>query len=143
MKSLLILGFLWLVSSAYADIITNGLSITAARKAMESAGYKWTRLEMLPTDFKNNLQFWRVDQGVLIMVYSTNSTAIIDIEFFLSDERPKAFRKTFDFDVTSFDSHTGLMTIRTRKGEPGGAENGSQPIRSETNRTSSATGPGR
>jgi hypothetical protein len=142
MKNLLLLGVVWLVAcaSASADVITNGLSIDAARKAIEAAGYKQTYLDMAPNNPNNSLQFWGVGQGVLIIVYSKTSKAITGMGFLLTDERPKAFRKTFDLEVTSFDSHAGLMTIKANKGEQDSAANGSQPVRSGTNSTSSAAG---
>jgi len=119
MKKLLSLGFVWLLAcaSASADVITNGLSIEGARKAMEAAGYKQTGLDVLPSNPNRSLQFWSVGQGVFTIAYSKDSKAITSLGFMLSDERPKAFRKTFDLDVTSFDTRTGLMTIRAAKGE--------------------------
>lgn len=143
MHRLLLLGFVWLLSclSLSAEVLTNGLSMTAAIRAMRNAGYTETGLDMMPKQGTGvDLRFWGVGEGVLIVTYSKSSQKITEMAFWFADERPKATRQTFEFDVTSFDAGTGVMTLRTRKGEPGGAANGSQPIRSETNRTSSAAG---
>jgi hypothetical protein len=110
-----------------AQLLTNGLPIATARQAMEAAGYRQTGLDMLPSKPNDQLQYWAVGQGVLIIGYSKASEAITGLAFSLSDERPKAFRKTFDFEVTSFDTATGLMVIRTKRGEPPGAANQGQP----------------
>lgn len=130
-----------LCSCSSAEVITNGLAISDARKAMAAAGYKQTGLEMIARNHpKEELQFWDVDQGVLIVAYSTVSQRIVGLTFFLCDERPKSKRKTFDLEVASFDTTSGVMTIKMKKGEPDGAANGSQPIRAETNRASSEAG---
>jgi hypothetical protein len=147
MKKLLLAGVVGLAicASASAEIITNGLSLSVAGRVMESAGYKQTGLDMLPVSSNNDLQlqYWRVGEGLLIIEYSQTSKAVLGLEFFLCDERPKAFRKTFDFEVTSFDAQSGLMTIKAHKGEPGGPANRSQPVRPETNATLQANGPRR
>jgi hypothetical protein len=41
----------------------------------------------------------------------------VGLTFFLCDERPKATRKTFDLEVASFDTTTGVMAIKMKKGE--------------------------
>jgi|ERR1022692_163999 hypothetical protein len=142
MRLLLLLAFLGnlLCASSSAEVITNGLPMVVTGKSMEAAGYKKTQLATAPRIPNEDLQFWHVDQGVLIFTYSSVSKRIVGLSYILSDERPRATRKTFSFDVTSFDTTTGLMTIRTTKGEPDGAANGSQPSRPDTNRTSQAAG---
>ena len=143
MQRLLLLGFICLVSciSVSAEVLTNGLPITAAISAMKKAGYTETRLEMMPKPGSGeDLRFWGVGRGVLIVGYSKASQKITGTTFWFADERPKAVRREFEFDVTSFNTSTGAMTIHTKKGERDGAANGSQPTRSETNRTSSAAG---
>ena len=65
----------------------------------------------------------RFDQGVLIVSYSKTSQKIVGLAFWFADERPKALRRTFEFDVASFDTSTGTVTIRTKKGEQGAARN--------------------
>jgi hypothetical protein len=109
---------------------------------MQKAGYVKTGLQMMPHTGED-LQFWEVGEGVLIIRYSKASLKIVGMTFSLADARPKALRKEFYFDVASFDTTTGTMTIHTKKGEPDGAANGSQPVHSETNSTSAAAGSGR
>jgi hypothetical protein len=105
-------------ASSSAEVITNGLAVSDARKAMVAAGYKQTGLDMIARNHpKEDLQFWGVDQGVLIVAYSTASQRIVGLTFFLCDERPKATRKTFDLEVASFDTTTGVMAIKMKKGE--------------------------
>ena len=87
-----------------------------------------------------DLQFWEVGEGVLLIRYSKASLKVVGMTFNVAEAQPKALRKDFYFDVASFDTSTGTMTIHTKKGEQDGAANGSQPIGSETNRTSSAAG---
>ena len=141
MHRLLLISCIWLVSCACmsADVLTNGLAITAASAAMQNAGYAKTQLEMTPRDGED-LGFWHVGQGVLIVRYSRIAQKILGMTLWFADERPKALRQEFRLDVTSFDPANGAMSIRTTKSQPCGAANGIQPIRSETNRTSSAAG---
>jgi hypothetical protein len=110
---------------------------------MQKAGYAKTGLDMAPRPGSGeDLQFWAVAQGVLIVSYSKASQKITGMNFWLADERPKASRRTFELNVTSFDTSSGAMTIRTKKGEPNGSANRSQPVGSQTNRMSSAAGSG-
>lgn len=142
MKRLLLLALAGLLvsASASAEVVTNGLSIGVARRVMEAAGYKQTGLDMLPNSPNEGLQCWCVGQGVLIIGYSTTSKVVTGMGFSLCDERPKALRKTFDFEVTSFDAHRGLMTIKATKSEPNSTAGGNQLLRSQTNSTPSADG---
>ena len=92
MQRLVLLGCLWLVSCVCvsAEVLTNGLSITAASSAMQKAGYTKTGLEMMPHPGED-LQFWDVGQGVLIVGYSKASQKIVGLTFWFADERPEAF----------------------------------------------------
>ena len=108
---------------ARAEILAEGLNIETAIKEMSAAGYKETRLDMESIDQENRIKFWGVAKGVLIATYSTKTKEVICLSYWLTDERPKAFRKEFDFSVVSFDTETGLMKIQTRKSpkeEPAG-----------------------
>ena len=110
-----ILTTLLCVSSS-AEVITCNLGISDARKAMVTAGYKQTTLEMMARNYpKEELECWDVDQGVLIAVYSSSTKRIIELSFYLSDDRPKDTRKTFDLKVASFNTTTGVMTINIKK----------------------------
>lgn len=133
---LVFVGFLFSASASAAGI-TKEMTISEASKAMKAAGYTETGLDMLAPLANESLQFWSVDQGVLILRYSKTSNQIVSLSFHLSDERPKATRKTFDFPVTSFDTTSGSLTIKTAKAGRPEPANGSQRLRSETNRASS------
>jgi hypothetical protein len=86
--------------------------------AMKKAGYAETGLDMMARPGSGvDLRFWGVGEGVLIVSYSMASQKISGVTFWFADGRPKATRQTFEFDVASFDAETGVMTIRTRKGE--------------------------
>lgn len=139
MQRLLLLGFLCRLGCvcASAEVLTEGLSVTTASGAMQQAGYAKTGLDMAPPSGQD-LRVWEVGQGVLIVRASRVSWRIVGLTFSVADERPKALRKEFYFDVASFDTRTGAMTIRTRKGEQGGKADGSQPVRSERIGTASA-----
>lgn len=126
MHRLSLLGFIWLFSclSSGAGILTNGLPMTEVINAMKTGGYRETGLDMMARPGSGmGLRFWGVGEGVLIIGYSIASQKISEITFWLADDRPKATRQTFELDVTSFDTQTGTMVIRTKKGEPGGAGN--------------------
>lgn len=114
MRHLLLLGLAWLASCvcASAEVLTNGLSMTVASNAMQKAGYKKTGLEMVPHPGEV-LEFWQIGDGVLIASYSETPQKIVGLAFWFADERPKATRRTFELDVASFDTDTGVMTIRT------------------------------
>jgi len=104
-----------LLVPAMAGVITDGISILDARSAMEAAGYKQTGLDMLSAKEDEDLQFWAVDRGVLIIQYSKVAHKIVDLSFYFADERPKATRTTFEIQVTSFDPGSGVMIVRTAK----------------------------
>jgi hypothetical protein len=125
MRPLLLLAFLGnlLCASSSAEVITNGVPVVNAGKWMEAGGYKLTNLAVAPRNANEDLQLWHVDQGVLIFTYSSVSKRIVRASFSLSDERPKSTRKEFSFEVTSFNTTTGLMTIKTTKGEPSAGPN--------------------
>jgi len=106
-----VLGLL-LCATASADVITNGLSMSDVQKAMEAAHYRQTRLDITADKLSEDLQFWDVDQGVLILRFTRGTSLVLGMTYFLCDERPKALRKTFQFEVLSFDSGTGAMTIK-------------------------------
>ena len=114
MRRLLWLGLVWLAScaSASAEVLTNGLSLTVASNAMQVAGCKKTGLEMKPHRGAA-LECWQIGDGVLIVSYSESSRKIVGLAFWFADDRPKSTRQTFEFDVASFDTGTGLITIRT------------------------------
>ena len=121
---LVLFGFVWRLSCAVAsgEVLTKGLPVDTAMGAMKAAGYTKTILEMGPRaeDKDQDLRFWAVDQGVLIVNYSKTTDEILSLRIWFADERPKALRQTFAFDVIAFDTDTGKMKIRTRKSKPAG-----------------------
>ena len=139
---LLVAGFL-IEASASAAVIAKGVWASQARDAMKAADYTETGLDMLAPNANEELEFWSLDQGVLIVRYSRASNQIVSLSFHLSDERPKATRKTFDFEVASFDTTSGLLTIKTAKGKPREPVEEKPQPRSQTYRTSSVAGSGR
>jgi hypothetical protein len=138
----LILGLLF-ATTVSAEVITNGASIGAVQKAMAAAHYAETGLDMAAIPPAEALRFWDVGEGVLIFRFSKSSGRVLEMTYFLCDERPKALRKTFELRVASFDSKSGALIVKTGKGEPDGAANRSQPVRPATDRTSAAAGSGR
>ncbi len=80
---------------------------------MEVAHYRQTELQMAAEKSEEDLRFWDVDQGVLIFRFSKSFSQVLEMTYSLSDERPKALRKTFQFRVSSFDPVTGRMTVET------------------------------
>ncbi len=122
-----ILGFIiltFLVPQLQAIQIDSGISFNEAKEAMRKAGYKETMLAMEAIDRNNRLTMWTVGEGVLIVTYSIKTKKVVGISYWLSDERPKATRKTFDIEVKSFDTDKGIMMVQTKKPtrEQGGAD---------------------
>jgi hypothetical protein len=116
MKLLLIaLTMVASLSEAGADVITKGTKFAEAQKAFAKANYAETGLDMEPRTRDRSLGFWAVDEGVLIVSYSTTSGLIESISFTVMDERPKATRKAFWFSVVSFDTETGALLLSTKK----------------------------
>lgn len=107
MKILIILLPLFLALPCSAEIIQQGTPIETAIKAFKDADYREGALEILSNNRDHRLKFWVVDQGTLIVTFSAKSMKIIEINYHLCDERPKAIRKTFIFDVKSFNTNTG------------------------------------
>ena len=79
---------------------------------MENAEYAKTALAMLST--KGRLIMWEVGKGVLIVNYSETKSSINSMSFWHSDERSKFERKTFSYQILSFDPATGDMKIQTK-----------------------------
>jgi hypothetical protein len=99
-------------TTSQGALVKEGSDFDAVNRAMTEAGYSKTGLEM-STSPSHRLEFWSVDKGVLIVVYSNESKRVTSVSFFLSDERPKAIRKDFDLKVTSFDTESGAMVVQT------------------------------
>jgi len=98
-------------ANADAGLIVFGIDIGTASKSMAASGYKETGLAMLAMQKDTDLKFWSVGEGVLIAVYSTTNKKVLSLTYSLSDERPKATRKTFGLAVREFDPRNGEMKI--------------------------------
>lgn len=97
--------------NAGEGLIVPGSDIGAVSTSMAASGYKETGLDMLAMQKDADLKFWSVGQGVLIAVYSTANKKVLSLSYSLSDERPKATRRTFDLVVKEFDPKSGEMKI--------------------------------
>jgi len=103
-----------LLSASDAAVITKGSDITAARKALVADKHPETHLQILPTTEDTNLDFWTVDEGVLVLSHSTKTGLITGLSYTLGREEPKSTRKTFDFEVESFDTTSGRLVLKTK-----------------------------
>jgi len=124
MKRLLLIGFLCLTACAItsAEILVNGVPIDIVTKSMADAGYSKTGLDIEPVS-GDDLEFWQVGQGILIVNCDTRTRRVRSLTFWLADERPKASRREFEFDVASFDTTRGFVTMRaTNRRNPGNVE---------------------
>ena len=105
-----------------ADVnIAPGQDIGVLTNALIKAGYKETGLEMMTFSKDRQLSFWSVGEGVLILTYATKDGNVTGMTYYLSDERPKANRKTFELEVAEFSLTTKEMKIRlpNKAMEPG------------------------
>ena len=123
MYRLALVSIAWLATSlpAIAQVLSKGVSVNTATNTMQVSGYVETFLAMAPPKGEF-LQFYKVDHGVLIIRTSKADDKIAGLTFWLADERAKASRQAYEFDVAKFDLETGEMTIRTKKSSlPNGA----------------------
>ncbi len=109
--------FICVASSAFADPIKIGSGIDKAIADMRAKGYDESALAMGPADESTDLQFWGIDDGVLIAVYSKNNRTIKSMLYWFADERGVGDRKEFRLSVLEFDPDTGVMTLQTKKKE--------------------------
>lgn len=109
-----LLALVTLPSAGHAALITKGSEITEARKAFVADQYAKSGMEMRPTTTDTELDFRTVDEGVLVLSHSTKTGLVTGLLYTLTDERPKSTRKTFDFEVESFDTTTGRLVLKTK-----------------------------
>ena len=110
-------------STGYGAVVAEGLTIDIANSALTAAKYESSSLEMLAATPNEDLQYWSIDQGTLILKYSKISRIIIGITYYINDDRPKASRQSISWSVKSFDTETRLMLIQIKKGEQDGPPN--------------------
>jgi len=97
------------------NLIKPGHNINDVSKVMQESGYQETRLDMAPPNKDTDMKMWTVDEvdkGVMIVAFTTKDKKVLDISYFLCDERPKGSRKNFYFHVTEFYPKTREMQIR-------------------------------
>ena len=116
MHRLALVSIAWLATTlpAIAEVLCKGVSAESATNSMQVFGYVETSLAIAPPNGEV-LHFWKVDQGVLIIRTSKTDDKVAGLTFWFADERAKALRQTFEFNVASFDPKTGEMTIRTKE----------------------------
>jgi hypothetical protein len=110
----------------YALEIKEGSNIDEVKKAMKLSGYKECQLAMLARERKQDLAFWLVDEGTLIVRYSLDTKKILGITYWMCDERDRSSRMEFNLKAKAFDTTTGVLTLQLNqpKGEQAGSSNG-------------------
>ena len=88
-----------------------GQKIDDASAIMAPLGDGSPLLSMETDDPDYSIKMWPTNDGVIIAVYSNSRSTITSLDFHLSDERPKGTRKTFEFEISSFEPSTGIMTL--------------------------------
>lgn len=116
MKVCMAVAALWLTCSvtqivAADDTIRPSQDIDKVSKLMQRFGYQEAGLDMAPRDKDTDLKMWAVGEGVLIFTVSTKDKKVLHITYFLCDERAKASRKEYRFQVSSFDPKIRAVTI--------------------------------
>ena len=89
-------------------LVVVGQNIDETSLLMKLFGDGGYLLDMMPTN-GSGLKMWQVSDGIVIAVYSEESRNIINLSYFLADERPKSTRKTFSIPVKSFSPITREM----------------------------------
>jgi len=125
MKYILTILCFILATSVYAKEYKVGNNIDELTRVMEDAKYGDGSF-LLAWAFPpgKRARMWAVGQGSVIATYTEADKIITHMTFYHSDERPKLLRKTFMYEITSFDPDTGKMVIQTKsKVEQGGGDN--------------------
>lgn len=110
--------------------IKEGSNIDEVKGAMKHSGYKEDQLAMAARERNQELAFWQVDEGTLIVRYSLNTKKILGITYWLCDERERSSRKEFNFNAKTFDTATGVLTLKLnqpKKQEQDGRGDGDKP----------------
>ena len=85
---------------------------------MIAAKYKRTCLDMISKLHDTELQFWSVEQGVLIVGYSTSSKKVTSLSFLVNhrgENKEEQHRNSTSFNVTEFAPLTGEMKLKLRR----------------------------
>jgi len=103
-----------LIPSGYAAEIKVGDNIDQMAVMMRKLKYQETNLQtVLQLNIGENS--WRVGEGELVAEYTHTDKHISNMYYFVSDERSKVIRKTFTFQVISFDPESRRMMISIQK----------------------------
>jgi hypothetical protein len=102
-------------SSVVADTLRAGTKIDTAAADMRLKGYKETGLQMAPVKTTEELKFWQINDGVLIVTYSKQTQQIKKIAYLISDDGSKSERHEVNLTVIEFNPDSGIMTIQTKK----------------------------
>jgi len=92
-------------------VVSVGQNIDIALKLMAPMGDGSPMLEMATGDPDLEMKMWAVGKGVLIAIHSRKDRSIRSLSFYMSDERPKALRKTFEYEVLQYFPETKEMRI--------------------------------
>jgi hypothetical protein len=111
----LMMTLLCATSRLFAEPFRIGSDIDKASADMKAKKYDDSGLDMGTLDPSDDLQFWQIDDGVLIAVYSKKDRKIKSLTFWFADDRGKSKRQEFNLSVISFDPETGVMTLQTKK----------------------------
>ena len=64
-----------------------GSNLDEVRNAMNHSGYKECQLAMAARERNQELAFWHVDEGTLIVRYSVKTKKILNITYWMCDEQ--------------------------------------------------------
>ena len=101
-----------MITASFAHEVKKGEPFKECAEALDAAGFEESGLEIVSMDKDRDLDFWAVDEGVPIVSHSKSSGRIVDVSFFLCDERPKGERKDFRFEVKSFNTTTKELVLK-------------------------------
>lgn len=92
-----------------------GSNLDEVRNAMNHSGYKECQLAMAARERNQELAFWHVDEGTLIVRYSVKTKKILNITYWMCDERDRSSRKEFNLEAKTFDTATGVLTLQLKR----------------------------
>ena len=102
-----------LLAQADADaLIKPNQNINQVSKRMAEAGYKETDLQRGAGSKQNELRFWDLDPGVLMVVYSKKSGEVFSVTYLLENEGPKSERWSVEFKVIEFNPVSREMKLK-------------------------------
>ncbi|XAL98819.1 hypothetical protein OT109_14665 [Phycisphaeraceae bacterium D3-23] len=105
------------LEAQHASAISVGTDIDIALERMRGYSDGGPLLAMGSRNRDIRLKQWPVDEGVMIAGYSVTTNKITSLAYFLFDERPKAERMHFDFEVISFDPSSRRLVLTTKTPE--------------------------